>query len=81
MTRRVYRPATALWVRATCCGGPETRRMWQGCPSDVRDGECQATAVGLTALESVYNCFATLSPFAKSTIYLRDTEQADAAGI
>ena len=47
----------------------------------IRDSESQATALESTAPESVYNCFAALSPFAKSTIYLRDTEQADAAGI
>ena len=47
----------------------------------IQDSLSQATALETTAPESVYSHFATLSPFAKSTIYLRDTEQADAAGI
>ena len=46
-----------------------------------RDCVSRTAAMESTALESVYNCFAALSSFAKSTIYLRDTEQADAAGI
>ena len=50
-------------------------------PIDDRDCVSRIAAMESTALESVYNCFAALSPFAKSTIYLRDTEQADAAGI